>query len=345
MLNNSVESLQCTGEVKWRIAAPAAVPQWLTHANTKAEHFMAHLSRLCSIWLVNYNQPPSETSQHTFTLQNNSSDGYLRLGLRRVNLTVKGTDVCTRGIVQYWPTFYDCRSRYLQGLQHPQYYIHRYNEIHNPMSNTEKYINKPIKCETIKLNALFIHYFTVLIGRWSAEGGNLVNEHTALYLHIRVCWFYTPLDTFTKVVSIKWMNRQRHKRHERKSLQRPWWHAVWTLAGSPTPSHVCLFRLALSFRYSRKEVCTPALNQIPSYLPLEAGCDHRGQLSRLSGPAEGNTDRVNPMGHDWSLDSLAIRLMTGQHSFSPLWPSDRHVDKTCKEGQQLSVAFSPTFLI
>lgn len=99
------------------------------------------------------------------------------------------------------------------------------------------------------------------------------------------------------------------------------------------------------FRYSRKEVCTSALNQIPSYLPLEAGCDHRGQLSRLSGPAEGNTDRVNPMGHDWSLDSVAIGLMTGQHSFSPLWPSDRHVDKTCTEGQQLSLAFSPTFLI
>lgn len=99
------------------------------------------------------------------------------------------------------------------------------------------------------------------------------------------------------------------------------------------------------FRYSRKEVCTPPLNQIPSYLPLEAGWDHRGQLSWLSGPAQGNTDRVNPMGQDWSLDSVAIRLMTGQRSFSPLWPSDRHVDKTCKEGQQLSMAFSPTFLI
>lgn len=88
-----------------------------------------------------------------------------------------------------------------------------------------------------------------------------------------------------------------------------------------------------------------SINQIPSYLPLEADCDHRGQLSRLSGPAEGDTDWVNPSGHDWSLDSVAIGLMTGQHSFSPLWPSDRHVDKTCKEGQQLSVAFSPTFLI
>lgn len=99
------------------------------------------------------------------------------------------------------------------------------------------------------------------------------------------------------------------------------------------------------FRYSRKEVCTPTLHQIPSYLPLEAGCDHRGQLSRLSGTVEGNTDRVNPMGHDWSLDSVAIGLMTGQRSFSPLWPSDRHVDKTCNKGQQHSVAFSTTFLI
>lgn len=44
------------------------------------------------------------------------------------------------------------------------------------------------------------------------------------------------------------------------------------------------------FRYSRKAVCTPALNQIPSYLPLEAGWDHRGHLARLFGPAEGNTD-------------------------------------------------------
>lgn len=83
----------------------------------------------------------------------------------------------------------------------------------------------------------------------------------------------------------------------------------------------------------------------PFLSPIGGWLGHRGQLSRLSGPTEGNTDWVNPMGHDWSLDSVAIGLMTGRLSFSPLWPSDRHVDKTCKEGQQLSVAFSPTFLI
>lgn len=100
-------------------------------------------------------------------------------------------------------------------------------------------------------------------------------------------------------------------------------------------------------RYSREEVCTPALNQIPSYLPLEVGCHHRGQLSQLSGSTQGDTDWVNhpPTGHDWSLDSVAIGLMTGQRSFSPLWQSDRHIDKTCKRGRQHSVAFSTTFLI
>lgn len=99
------------------------------------------------------------------------------------------------------------------------------------------------------------------------------------------------------------------------------------------------------FRYSREEVCTPALHQIPSYLPLDVGFEHRGQLSRLSGPTEGNTGRVNPMGHDWSLHSVAIGLMTGQRSFSSLSLSDRHADKTCNKGQQHSVAFSTTFLI
>lgn len=47
------------------------------------------------------------------------------------------------------------------------------------------------------------------------------------------------------------------------------------------------------------------------------------------------------MGHNRSLDSVAFGLMTGQYLFSLLWLRDRHIDKTQREGQKLSLAFSP----
>lgn len=97
-------------------------------------------------------------------------------------------------------------------------------------------------------------------------------------------------------------------------------------------------------RYSRKEECVPALNQIPSYLLLEIERDHRGQLSQLSGSAGRHTDRVNPHG------SRLVLGLTGNRvndcpALSPLWSSDRTIDKTCREGQQHSLAFPASFLI
>ena len=76
------------------------------------------------------------------------------------------------------------------------------------------------------------------------------------------------------------------------------------------------------FRYSRKKECIPALNQIPSYLPLEVERDHRGQLSQLSGSAGRHTDRVNPHG------SRLVIGLTGNRvndcpALSLLWSGDR----------------------
>lgn len=125
------------------------------------------------------------------------------------------------------------------------------------------------------------------------------------------------------------MNRQRQRGKEACCLDSGW--ITYTQSCLPIQTGPFFFA-TVRRRYA---------HQIPSYLPLGAGCDQRGQSSRLSGPAEGNTDRVNPMGHGWSLDSVAIGLMTGQHSFSPLWDRDRYVDKTCREGLQLSVCPPP----
>lgn len=98
------------------------------------------------------------------------------------------------------------------------------------------------------------------------------------------------------------------------------------------------------FRYSRKEECIPALNQIPSYLPLEVERDHRGQLSQLSGSAGRHTGWVNPHGSRLVL-GLTDNRVNDCPVFSPLWFSDRTRDKTCREGQQHSLAFCTSFLI
>lgn len=85
------------------------------------------------------------------------------------------------------------------------------------------------------------------------------------------------------------------------------------------------------FRYSRKEECIPAQNQIPSYLPLEVERDHTEvSCPNCLGLLGGTQAELTPMGHDWSLDSPTIGLMTVQfflHCGSVTEPETKHAER------------------
>lgn len=84
---------------------------------------------------------------------------------------------------------------------------------------------------------------------------------------------------------------------------------AWPLAST----HVCLFRQTLSFfatvgRRNAYQHCTKSL--LISYWRLKGTTEV--SCPNCLGPLGGTQTELTPTGHDWSLDSLAIGLMTVQ---------------------------------